>query len=103
MFSNGYSYTGFLQQCVIPVAEVSICVMSTRRILCSEEMLESFSPNEKLPGKCVKMSRRKLSATSGDHSQGRVSAEHGGCSCSTVLKAHTTHAQPANHSGCHFL
>lgn len=77
VFSNGYSTTGFLQQCVIPVQKYQ-CVMSTRRILCSGEMLESFSPNEKLPGKCVKMNTRKVSAISSHHSQGRVRTEDGG-------------------------
>lgn len=67
-------------------------------------MLESFSPNEKLPGKCVKVNTRKSSAISSHHSQGRVSAKDGGVRV-LLLKKLTLFMrdQPANHSGCHFL
>lgn len=104
VFSNGYSAIGFLQQCVIPIAEVFICAVITRRVLCSQEMLESFSPNEKLPGKCVKMNTRKLSAISSHHSQGRVSGKDRGVRVLLLKKLTLLMSdQPANHTGCHFL
>lgn len=91
VLSNGYSAIGFLQRCMIPIAEVSIYVMITRRILCSQEMLESFSPNEKLPREMCQNEHKKIIC----HKQSSFPREGQwkgqGCSCSTVKKAHATH------------